>query len=310
MMFGKTFCKIALAVIFTVAYAADAEAGARLSDILNNTTNSSGGLTNFMSLFAYIGGTILILWGLFKFKAHVDAPSQVPVNEGIKRMLAGGMMLSLPFMAKVLHTSILGGQLGDSGLVMGSALMDAPLTDGGLDKMVVDIIGDIANPASIMLSAFGYVAGTAFLLVGIGRLTKRMEEGPRGPAGMGTIMTFVAAAMMFNFSDSLGIFSNTLFGDNQMQMRAVVSTDVIAEETDRARMETIIEAVMIFVAIVGYIAFLRGWFVLRAFADGQNGATVAQGLTFIIGGTLAINLGELINAIMTTANIEGLSFAV
>ncbi|HEX2753172.1 MAG TPA: hypothetical protein VHP34_08775, partial [Alphaproteobacteria bacterium] len=64
-----------------------------------------------------------------------------------------------------------------------------------------------------------------------------------------------------------------------------------------------------FVMLVGYIAFIRGWFVLKAFADGQQGATVAQGLTFLIGGSLAINLGELVNALQETVGIAGITFS-
>jgi hypothetical protein len=43
-------------------------------------------------------------------------------------------------------------------------------------------------------------------------------------------------------------------------------------------------------------------------ADGQQGATMAQGLTFLFGGTMAINLGELINALQNTVGVGALTF--
>jgi hypothetical protein len=135
-----------------------------------------------------------------------------------------------------------------------------------------------------------------------------MEEGPRGPTGAGTIMTFIASAALFSFGDSMGVFTSTLFGDSTINTDATILATVIPDATDRERVEAVVEGVMAFVMIVGYIAFIRGWFVLKSFADGQQGVTLAQGLTFLFGGALAINLGELVNVLQTTLDIGGISF--
>ena len=126
---------------------------------------------------------------------------------------------------------------------------------------------------------------------------------------MVTIMTFVAAGALFSFGDSIGTFSTSLFGDTQVTTQSAISDEIIVDDDDRERVQTVIEGVMVFVMLVGYIAFIRGWFVLKAFADGQQGATVAQGLTFLFGGSLAINLGELVNALQETVGIAGITFS-
>lgn len=311
-MLNKHFCKTALLVaLFTVASADAAFAGGqKLGDVFNNVISSWAGFTGILSTIAYIFGCILAITGIFKFKDHVDNPAQTKLAEGIKRMLAGGMFLSLPFALRAIRGSLFGGSgMGDNKL-SNTGWTNANLSAGGLDKMVVDVMSNIAGPAEGMLTAFCYLSAIGLLLVGISRLTKRMEEGPRGPGGAGTITTFIASGALFSFGDSLGSFANSVFGagGNQLKTNSLVATTVIADNDDRERIQTVIEAVMMFVMLVGYIAFIRGWFVLRAFADGQQGATVAQGLTFLFGGTLAINLGELINVIMRTANVTGLSF--
>lgn len=311
-MWYRHFCKTALlATLFTVAASDVAFAGGdKLGNIFTNVTSSWNGFTGIFAMLAYFAGVTLAVIGVFKFKDHVDNPAQTKLSEGVKRMLAGGMFLSLPFMVRAARTALFGDTAigADSITVTGSTKAD--LSDGGLDKMVVDLMTNIAGPAEAMLGAFSYLAAIALLLVGISRLTKRLEEGPRGPAGMGTVMTFVASGALFSFGDSMGSFANSLFGDDgsTLKTNALVSNDVISDTDDRQRIQVVIEAVMTFVMLVGYIAFIRGWFVLRAFADGQQGATIAQGLTFLFGGTLAINLGELINVIMRTVDVTGLSF--
>jgi len=310
-MWYRHLTKIAfLSVLFVIGSSDVAYAGDKLSDIFENVLKSWGNVNNLLSMFAWLAGSFLGVAGIFKFKDHVDNPSQTPLSAGVKRMLAGGMFFSLPFMIRAARGSLYGElDVGDNAHERTGYTDHGALSSGGLDKMVVDFVGDIAGPAEAMLVAFSYLSGILLLIVGISRLTKRMEEGPRGPAGMGTIMTFVAAGALFSFGDSIGTFSASLFGDNEVMTKSAISAEVISDSEDRERIQAVIEGVMAFVMLVGYIAFIRGWFVLKAFADGQQGATVAQGLTFLIGGSLAINLGELVNALQETVGIEGITFS-
>jgi hypothetical protein len=56
---------------------------------------------------------------------------------------------------------------------------------------------------------------------------------------------------------------------------------------------------------VGLISFLRGIYIIREVADGNQQASMMAGLTHIIGGALAVNLGPLINAVEQTLGITG-----
>lgn len=306
-IYGKTAL---LSVLFTVALSDSAFAGQKMGDVFLNVLQSWGGITNILSTLAYFLGIFLVVHGIFKFKDHVDNPSQTRLSDPMKRMFAGGMFLSLPFMLRAMRGSIFGAENVGSNALKSSKSDAANLSDGGLDKMVVDFMTNVAGPAEALLGAFSYLAAIALLLVGISRLTKKLEEGPRGPAGMGTIMTFIASGALFSFGDMMGTFANSVFGagGNQLKTNSLVASNVINDDESRLRVEKVIDAVMVFVMLVGYIAFIRGWFVMKAFADGQQGATIAQGLTFLFGGALAINLGELVNVLMRTVNVQGLSF--
>ncbi len=118
-------------------------------------------------------------------------------------------------------------------------------------------------------------------------------------------MTFLASGALFSFGDMMGAFSSSLFGNAEVSTMASIGTNVISNVDEAKKINAVIESVLLFIAIVGYIAFIRGWFVLKAFADGGNSsASVAQALTLLFGGALAINMGELVNVMQETVGID------
>ncbi len=304
--FRKMLWVAVAGVVGVLGLASEAQAATTVADVINNVQSSFSNFPNLLSLIAYVSGIFMAAWGTFKFKDHVDNPRETKLSEGVKRFLAGGFFFSLPAMTSVAANTLVG-NVGTN-KITNTGYTGAVLTPGGLDEMVVKMMQNIGHPTELLLVAFCYISGIGLLLVAISRLTKRMEEGPRGPAGIGTLMTFISAGALLSFPDMIGAFTTSMFGDTSVMTKASISASVISSSADADKITTVIEGVMAFVMLVGYIAFIRGWFVLKAFADGQNGATLAQGLTFLFGGALAINLGELINVLQTTVGISGLTF--
>lgn len=280
-----------------------------VGDMLKNIVLSTSNFTNLISLVGYLMGSILTFTGIYKFKEHIDNPMQTKMSEGVKRWFAAGLMFSMPFLTGALRGTLFRDSLLNPEIDNATGFTDANLSNGGMDELIVNFIGNIMQPALGLLTAFTYIAGFGLLLVGISRLTKRMEEGPRGPGGAGTVMTFIASGALFSFANSAGAFLTTVFGDNHLMTNLNISDDVLSAGDDRDRVEKVVEGLMLFIMLVGYIAFIRGWFALKAFADGQSGATMAQGLTFLLGGTLAINMGQVVNILQTTVGVSGITFA-
>lgn len=279
-----------------------------VGDMIANVVRSTTNATNLISLVAYLTGAILTFTGIYKFKDHIDNPSHTKMSDGVKRWFAAGLMFSMPFLTGALKGTLFRDAVLNPEINNSTGFTSATLSNGGMDELVVNFIGNIMQPALGALTAFTYIAGFGLLLVGISRLTKRMEEGPRGPGGAGTIMTFVASGALFSFANSAGAFLTSIFGDNQLMTNLNISDDIISAGNDRDRIEKVVEGLMLFIMLVGYIAFIRGWFVLKAFADGQSGATMAQGLTFLLGGTLAINMGQVVNVLQETVGVSGITF--
>ena len=277
-----------------------------VGDVIDNFTVPLFQFDFLFSAICYIAGLVLAVWGIFKLKDHVDYPDRTPLSDFVKRFIAGGAFLVAPYMAGVIQGTLLGGGMPALGISSKHAATPGP--PGALDTLVIDFVADVAPAMEFLLNTVSILAGLALLMVGISRLTKSMNEGPRGPAGMGTIVTFIAAGALMSSGEMLGALTTSMFGGATSYTYANLSATVISDATDRERIEVVIEGLMTFIAIVGYIAFIRGWFVLKAFADGSQNSSLAQGLTFLIGGAVAINLGNLINALATTLGLSALNF--
>lgn len=291
----------AVVSLLMVSTQAQAQTGPTVADMLTRVTTSFVNLPNILSAAAYLLGLFFAVTGIFKFKEHVDSPMQHHLSEGVKRFLAGGMLLGLPFMTRAVQGSL----FSTPGQVLNVSAGHSAPVGGGMDAMIVNFVSNIYAPMTLLLVAFTYIAAIVLLLVGIVRLTKTAQEGPRGPAGLGTIMTFLASGALFSSGDMMSSFSNSLFGTNNVVHKMDIATTVI-NAADGARVSSVIEALMSFIMIVGYIAFIRGWFVMKAFADGNNNtASLAQALTFLFGGALAINMGALVNALQGSLGISG-----
>ncbi len=274
-----------------------------LGGVIRNAYGSLDGIPGILSVIAYLFGLLLAFRALLDFKNHVDNPSQVPLADGVKKFFAGGALFSLPFISKV----VVGTLFGDNkaGLDYGrhhDALEG--VENIAMDRMIYNFVADIYGPMTDLLAAFSYIAAIILLIVGISRMLKAAKDGPQGPTGMGTIATFLVAGVLFSLGGMMGTFNASLFGGDSVSTYAVISDTVISSSDDRVRISAVIESLMAFIMLVGYIAFIRGWFVLRGFADGVGNASITQALTFLIGGTLAINLGELVNVLQRTVGLN------
>jgi hypothetical protein len=304
-MFIRSLGKLSgLSVIALLATVSPAEAApATLGAVLKSVGDSVAGFPTVLAGVAYLAGLYYVVVGIYKFKDHVDNPSQNPISSGIKRFLAGGMLFALPYMTQVVVDSFFNGSRASLGAAKQQAAASA-----GVDKMIIDLVTDFTGPMMYVINAFCYISAIILLITGIVRLTKTAQEGPRGPTGLGTIMTFVVSGALFSFGGMMASFSQAIFGKSTVSTYAVIDPTIIGA-TAAQQVAPVIDAVMIFIMIVGFIAFARGWFVLKAFADGgSQSASIAQALTFLFGGALAINLGELVNVLQTTVGVTGITF--
>ncbi len=298
----------------------------------------------FLNALAYVFGFILAIWGILKTRDHVQNPSQVSIWEGASRLIAGGAFFALPVTVEAIRSSIaptsssalgiLGtltgsqyaGKIGkcDGGTSIGGAVgaIGNALGIGGngnngnesaapgLDNMIGCMMSDILGPMHGMLSFFGYVAGTIFIMIGISRLTKSAQDGARGPGGIGTFMTFIAGGALISFNDLMRTFSFTMFSDIKTKTYATLSyTKGFGGAEDSALV--VISAILKFMIIIGLISFIRGIFIVRKVAEGDSQSSMMAAITHLVAGAIAVNLGAFLELVQGTLGISkyGISFA-
>lgn len=176
----------------------------------------------------------------------------------------------------------------------------------GMGKTIYCAVTDVAGPIHTSLNFFAFAAGIAFLMIGISRLLKSEQDGPRAPAGIGTIGTFITAGVLMSFSDFVRIITMSIFTEGQTAVYAELAYEASVE--DKAALGefyAVVSGILKFMIIIGLISFARGIFILRGVSEGNNQSSMMAGVTHIIGGALAVNLGPLLNLIQLTLGIDG-----
>lgn len=272
-----------------------------IGSVMCNVVLSSDLLPGLISAISYMLGMMLSVIAVIKLKDHVLNPDRSPLSDSIKRFVAGGLFFSLPTVSSAVKTLLVGSN-GEVASYDQSGFSGTISTGGGLDSMVYMLVADIWEPMQILLSSFAYLAGLVFVVIGIGRLIKTAQEGPRGPSGIGTIMTFVTAGALFSLDNMMGAFSGSLFATNEVATYAMLS-DTTGDALVDSHIEAVISAVIGFMALVGWISFVRGFFILRDVAEGNGQASLMAATTHMFGGALAVNLGPVMNAVQSTLGL-------
>ena len=306
------------------------------SVICNSMVNALN-IPVFLAYISYLIGLILGVWALFKIRDHVVDPSRTGLHEGVSRLIAGGAFFAFPYLTVILRQTVTPTVLDfgttfatntgfneDLNACAGGGFglpfplpIPIPLPGGGggtggpsLDQAIGCFMNDILGPSHVVLNFFATVAGMIFIMIGISRLIKSSQEGPRGPGGLGTISTFVTGAILLSATTILRAFSTSLFGSPVSQTRAALTYATGLSPDEQAAVDNVISAVVRFLIIIGLISFVRGIFIMRDVAEGKGQASTMSGLTHIIGGALAVNIGPVINAVQFTLGITefGINF--
>lgn len=292
--------------------------GSTLGGVICNSLVNSSALPVFLNGISYLLGLVMGVWGVLKIRDHVLEPTRVQLHEGISRLLAGGCFFSLPYLVTVLKSSFLSVGLVGATLFMTTSTYNSSIGVGScgatnsLDEAMGCFMRDIMGPAHVTLNFFSFVAGMIFIMIGVSRLIKTSQEGARGPGGIGTLSTFVIGGLLLSASTILRAFSSSFFDSTITYSYANLqfTGGMAASETQAAH--NVISAVLQFLAVLGMISFVRGLFIMRDVAEGKGNASTMAGMTHLIGGALAVNMGPLLNAIQQTLGITafGVSFGM
>jgi hypothetical protein len=293
--------------------------GGRLSGLLNGCTSVGGSLGNvicsafmnasalpvFLTMLGYLIGLGMVVWGIMKIKAHVLNPAQVGLSEGVTRLLAGGMFFALPAIVVVAMATVRNPIILGAAVAPHSGYKETASACTGLDGMLYCAMANTIVPINMALNFFAFCAGVILIMVGISRLIKSAQEGAKGPLGMGTVMTFLAGGALCSYNELMRAATGTFFLIPQTKTNAALKYTKGMDPAEVAHAHTVISAIIKFMIIVGLISFVRGIFIIRESADGNQQASIMAGVTHMVGGALAVNLGPLLNAVQSTLGLTG-----
>ena len=288
-----------------------ATGNSKLSGLICNTIGNTALLPLFLDGISYLFGLALGFWGLIKIRDHVINPTQTPISQGVARLLAGGMFFTLPYIVSVMKNSVV--QTNAAAITTTGFSGSADCGGGGLeglDQYLYCAVSDVLGPMQNVINYVAMLAGIIFIMIGISRLLKGEQDGARGPGGIGTLMTFITGGVLLSFSEFIQVITGTLLSGGSTQTNAALAYTAGMEAAEVAHANMVIAAILKFMIIVGLISFARGIFIIRKVAEGDNQSSVMAGVTHIIGGALAVNLGPFLNAVQSTLGIAqfGISF--
>lgn len=301
-----TYLAAAVSLGLVVVLAADPAHAQTLGGVINRVRNNGISLRFLFGPASYLIGALLGVLAIKKLKDHVENPNHVPLADPAKRAVASGAFLALPFMINVARTTITG--TTNVPVYAGTGFSGTADTTDGLDGMIVSLMNDVFAPLQWLFGSFGYIAGIVLLMIGISRLLKSEQDGPRGPAGIGTIITFLSAGLLFSLNPLIMYITGSIFGLDSIQTNTTLAYSDDLEGA--AHIHSVLSAIIMFSIILGWVSLIRGIFILRGVSEGNSQASMMAAITHLIGGVLAINLGPLVRTVQNTLGITDFGITV
>ncbi len=291
-----TWPVLAFLVILAAPSPAHAQLGANMSRLAGELVT----IAPLMVYISYLAGISCAITGVLKLKDHADAPQHVPISTPILRLSAGAMFLALPYLMTVLvNTLDLTGGPGGGLDIQTSGTVTPGGGSGGLDTMMINMVADIQDDFRFLVEVGAYLAGIVFAMMGVMRLVKASNEGPRGPSLGGTFSIFGIAAVLLSLSGMMDLVSISVFGTSYTS-----GANALPElcpgisghlGTGAGSANEVMQALGALAQIYGWGAFLKGWIMMKNMADGDPHTPFGGAVTHIIAGAICVNITQFLN---------------
>lgn len=177
-------------------------------------------------------------------------------------------------------------------------------SSSGLLKPFNDLVGMILNLESSIqgvgtfVYALTYILGVMLIAKGVFKLRVMADHRSQMFQPMefgGPVITIIVGGMLIWSNTLLDTMTQTMWGTTSpLDYRPSFSGDFNA----------VWDVILDLLKVIGFIAFVRGWYYLTKM--GQQGAQgmIGKGLTHIVGGTLCYHMGPTLHVLMTTFGFD------
>lgn len=143
---------------------------------------------------------------------------------------------------------------------------------------------DQYQPVRQLVSGGAFVIGMGLVAGSVLKLRQAGQNAQHHHGGWGAPLSgMVAGSMLLYLPSALDSMMMTTFGNTSVLS---YSGGALPEQS-----AMVMKAVVGFIQLVGLIAFIRGWMLVRKAGDSNNqNGEIGRGITHIVGGVLTINL--------------------
>ena len=156
------------------------------------------------------------------------------------------------------------------------------------------------NPFLDLLSASSFLVGLILLIQGLLGMARFSEA----KGGGKILVCFVLGTVLVSLPGTMDVMTQTFFGQTLSVYRYPSLSYSSGEKQLDASFSQGIRWLFRAAFVVGWVAFFRGWIVLKAALHGRGHATFSGGMTHIIGGVFCVNLSSVMDMIQETLGIK------
>lgn len=297
-----SFVVLALAVLWPDLVWADVNTGgggtlaaSTFGDILCNAKATGAGYPFVLNAVSYVMGAFLAVRSILLFKKHGESPGQAPLTPAIAHFIGAGFLLSLPTIAAIIQKTFMG-NVGSGGSLACGVIQGGAAN--GLDKMMINFVKNVHGPMFSLLSIIAIIVGLTFIVKGLLAGIKTGTD-PRASNPRDIVVRLAIGAVLISMGSVLPSVLASLFGTGDVSsmssFQGIAWSKVVGSGVDTTAADNAVKAILAFVQIVGGIAFLRGWLMVKAAVEGGGQVTIPQAVTHIVGGAMAINIDTMLS---------------
>jgi len=274
-----------------------------LGVIICNIKGNIGILPYICSVVSYISGAFLLVSGVLTLVAHFQNPNN-GIVKSVAKLFSGAGLMSLPSFAGIVQRSIFP-DISGGGKIGCSAVEAASGSNTSLDKMMQSFVANIYSASFSMVSMLGAGIGIYLIVKGLLKAAK-IGSDPKAGSPHAIAVNFVMGALLVSISSLLDTTLTSVFGSSTIASFSNIInwSNITGSSIDTTNADRTVYAILKFVQIIGIIGFLRGWLIIKTAVEGTGQATVPQGATHIIGGTMAMNIPQMLKILNNTFGLN------
>lgn len=294
---------IVVMMIPEVAFAAIDPSGKSFGKALCRVFKNSGYVPGVIMAICSVGAVMLGGLGLLRLKQNAENPNQTKIHQAILPLIVAGALIVLPqaigaFVDTVYGSAKSGGQ--------NCVAQEQTAGKMALDIMLIKFVDNIKQGWIHLVAAIAYIFGVINIGKGLFKASKYGQD-PKAYSMHAIVTNFVFGALLVVLAQTMDAMLTSIYGVGQggvTQFTGMNWSGAGANGVGTTNADNAIRAAITFLQLIGLLAFLRGWFLLKNSVEGIGQATLGQGFTHVIGGAVCFNMPLFLQAAELTFGVK------